>query len=77
MSSLSLNIAKLINDIIFADPPYDLKGIETIPDLVMKNKLLKDDGVLILEHSRDYNFSEHVSFSEHRNYGKVNFSFFK
>ena len=38
-------------DLIFADPPYDMEGIETIPDLIFNQKLLKPGGWLILEHS--------------------------
>ena len=63
-------------DIIFADPPYDLPWLDTIPDLVFKSGLLKDEGLFILEHSKQYNFNSHGSFFEHRHYGSVNFSFF-
>lgn len=63
-------------DIIFADPPYDLEGIETIPDLVFKNELLNKDGWLIIEHSVATVFSEHPNLDQQRQYGKVNFSMF-
>jgi len=63
-------------DIIFCDPPYDLEGIETIPTTVYERKLLKEDGWLILEHSRDYDFSKYPGFLQQRKYGKVNFSIF-
>jgi 16S rRNA (guanine(966)-N(2))-methyltransferase RsmD len=72
-----LKIASIQFDIIFADPPYDLKCIENLPDLAFENKLLVPDGLLIVEHSREYDFSGHPHFSQHRNYGKVNFSFFE
>jgi 16S rRNA (guanine966-N2)-methyltransferase len=64
-------------DMIFADPPYDLEGIEAIPDLIFSSNLLAEDGMLILEHSSDYKFEKHVNFDSHRQYGSVNFSFFK
>jgi 16S rRNA (guanine966-N2)-methyltransferase len=64
-------------DLIFADPPYDLSSINTIPDKIFEKTLLKPGGILIIEHSRDIDFSKHPDFSQHRNYGKVNFSFFK
>lgn len=64
-------------DLIFADPPYDLKGIETIPDLIFNNELLLEKGSFILEHSKDYRFSSHPRFSELRTYGSVNFSVFE
>lgn len=63
-------------DIIFCDPPYELEGIEEIPKVVMERNLLKPDGWLILEHSRDYNFSGFAGFNQQRKYGKVNFSIF-
>lgn len=33
-------------DFIFADPPYELKELETIPDLVFENNMLKENGLL-------------------------------
>jgi 16S rRNA (guanine966-N2)-methyltransferase len=64
-------------DLIFADPPYDLEGIEAIPDLVFSSNLLAEDGMLVLEHSTSYKFEKHMHFDSHRQYGSVNFSFFK
>ena len=64
-------------DIVFADPPYDMEGTETLPDLVLNQELLKPGGLFILEHSRDHEFSEHPEFQQHRKYGNVYFSFFK
>lgn len=66
---------KMPVDIIFADPPYDMEGLERIPQLVFENKLLKPDGWLIIEHSKKHDFSEHPNFYQHRNYGRVNFTF--
>ena len=63
-------------DLIFADPPFDLEGIEAIPDLVFDSGLLADEGHLILEHSTGYKFEKHPCFDQHRQYGSVNFSFF-
>jgi len=63
-------------DVVFADPPYDLKWLRDLPDLVMNSGVLKSDGFFILEHPKMMNFSSHKLFFEHRNYGGVNFSFF-
>jgi len=71
-----LKAAKKQYHLIFADPPYDLPQLETIPDLIFKYNLLHDDGILILEHPKLYDFSAHKRFSQHRVYGKVEFSFF-
>ena len=64
-------------DFIFADPPYALKELPQIPDLIFEKQLLKEDGLFVLEHGKDYDFSQHKNFLEHRSYGSVNFSLFK
>jgi 16S rRNA G966 N2-methylase RsmD len=63
-------------DFIFADPPYALKELPTIPDLIFEKGLLKEDGVFVFEHGKDYDFSQHPHFREHRSYGSVNFTIF-
>ena len=63
-------------DIVFADPPYAIEGLQKLPTLVFEHQLLTDDGIFILEHPREYSFEEHPHFWQHRNYGKVNFTFF-
>ena len=65
-------------DFIFADPPYALKELPTIPDLIFAPRnLLKPDGIFVFEHGKDYDFSGHPHFVEHRSYGSVNFSLFR
>ena len=64
-------------DVIFADPPYDLKDIEVIPDTVFEQKILKNGGWLIVEHGDKTNFSKHPAFIDLRKYGGVNFSIFE
>ncbi len=63
-------------DIVFADPPYALEGLPTLPDLVFDREVLTDDGIFILEHPGEFSFEEHPHFWQHRSYGKVNFTFF-
>ena len=63
-------------DFIFADPPYALKELPTIPDLIFEKGILKEDGVFVFEHGKDYDFSLHPHFREHRSYGSVNFTIF-
>lgn len=62
-------------DLIFADPPYELKQLEQLPDLIIP-LLLSDVGILVLEHGKKNNFSIHPNFTESRKYGNVYFSFF-
>ncbi len=62
---------------IFADPPYDHPYFEKVPDAVLERDILKPEGLFILEHPKEFDFSEHRFFKEIRKYGKVNFSFFE
>lgn len=62
---------------IFADPPYALETLATIPDKVFEAGILAEDGLFVLEHGRTNSFSGHPNFQEERNYGNVHFSLFK
>ena len=64
-------------DLIFADPPYQLKSLKDIPDLVLKHQLINPGGLLILEHGKSDNFSAHPNVVEQRVYGSVHFTFFR
>lgn len=64
-------------DIIFADPPYALDGLETIPDKVFGQDILFPDCYFILEHGDEHSFARHPRFVKERVYGRVHFSFFK
>ena len=64
-------------DFIFADPPYALKELPTIPGLIFERELLKDNGIFVFEHGKDNDFSDDPHFVEHRSYGSVNFSIFR
>ena len=61
---------------IFADPPFQMEGIKNIPTLVFEMELLQLNGILVVEHEKNLDFSEHPNFQENRQYGRVNFSFF-
>lgn len=64
-------------DFIFADPPYALKELPTIPSLIFQRGLLKENGIFVFEHGKDNDFSDDPHFVEHRSYGSVNFSIFR
>jgi len=64
-------------DIIFADPPYEMKGSEELAKIVFERNLLNQNGILILEHGKQSNFEKITQFKELRNYGGVHFSFFE
>ena len=64
-------------DFIFADPPYALKELPTIPGLIFDRGMLKEGGILVFEHGKENDFSGDSHFVEHRSYGSVNFSIFR
>jgi 16S rRNA (guanine(966)-N(2))-methyltransferase RsmD len=74
-----LEKAKQKHDIIFADPPYDfdLARFEKIPELVFKNELLEDDGLLIVEHSKHTKLNHLPYYYQTKHYGSNAFSFFE
>jgi len=80
---VQMDVAKFIAqcqesfDYIFAGPPYGLPWLDDIPDLVLSRRLLKHDGLLVLEHNPNHNFEKHPAFVQSRNYGTTIFSFFK
>ncbi len=64
-------------DIVFADPPYDLPKLDTLPGLIIEKGLVSEGGLLIFEHSADFDFTQMEHFWQQRKYGSVNFSFFR
>lgn len=64
-------------DFIFADPPYALAELPSIPALVFERGLLKPGGIFVFEHGKKNDFSADPHFVEHRAYGSVNFSIFR
>ena len=64
-------------DIVFADPPFGLDGLEMIPARVLQSGLLEPGGWFILEHGERTDVSEVPGFQESRHYGHVHFSLFK
>lgn len=72
-----LGICKVTYDLIFADPPYDMDNFGKIPEKILESKILKPSGLLIVEHSGDYNFSTNPAFLKEKKYGNVHFSFLK
>lgn len=64
-------------DFIFADPPYVLTELPSLPDRIFSKDLLNEGGLFVLEHGKEHNFSAHSHFIEHRVYGSVNFSLFQ
>jgi len=64
-------------DFVFADPPYALPELPELPRRILGGALLREGGLLVLEHGKDRDFTAQPGFLEHRAYGSVNFSFFR
>lgn len=63
-------------DLVFADPPYAMPEMSSIPDRILGSTLLKADGLLILEHASQ-TVIQHERMVDQRVYGQSTFSFFK
>lgn len=72
-----LNTCTIKFDLIFADPPYHIDKMPKLPDLILNKELLLEGGLLIIEHDKFTDFSDHANYFETRKYGNVRFSFFK
>lgn len=64
-------------DLIFADPPYEYQFHTEIAQIVFERNLLKENGLLIIEHGRHTKLTELPHFELVRTYGNVYFSFFR
>ncbi|MCO4820381.1 MAG: 16S rRNA (guanine(966)-N(2))-methyltransferase RsmD [Bacteroidetes bacterium] len=63
-------------DVIFADPPYHLKTIQRLPELIQEQQLLNPKGLLIVEHESNLGWDT-TYLVESRNYGQSVFSLFQ
>lgn len=64
-------------DIIFADPPYTLSNLGDIPGLILESQMVKPGTLVVVEHSKNYDFSQLPGYFDRRVYGSVNFSLFR
>ncbi len=74
-----LEKTELKTDIIFADPPYNLNRNKflNLVEIVFQRKLLNENGLLIVEHSKHMDLSENKFFSYSKKYGGSVFSFYE
>lgn len=63
--------------LVFADPPYRLSWLHTLPERILRSDLLKNGGLLVLEHDRMHNFEGTSGHRESRRYGEGVFSIFE
>ncbi len=58
-------------DLVFADPPYEYEHLTVLPDIILQNNWLKEDGWLILEHDKRHSFVTHPHCVYARPYGRT------
>ncbi|ALR29069.1 MULTISPECIES: RsmD family RNA methyltransferase [Chryseobacterium] len=65
-------------EIVFSDAPFEMeeKKYYELLSLVLNNKYLKPNGILIVEHQSRLKF-DHPNLIDSRKYGNVSFSFFE
>ena len=63
-------------ELIFADPPYDYTRYADLVQGVLTGNLLHPDGLFVVEHASNIDFTLIPGYIETRHYGKVHFSFF-
>lgn len=63
-------------DFIFADPPYTYTQLDEIVESVFANGWLKENGWLIAEHNRHYDFRDHRYNLMEKEYGRTMISIF-
>ena len=64
-------------DLIFADPPYDMPDFASVPVRILGSQMLRPGTIIVVEHSKNHDFSTLPHFASHRTYGSVNFSIFE
>jgi 16S rRNA (guanine(966)-N(2))-methyltransferase RsmD len=64
-------------DIVFADPPFLLENTDTLPDLILEKRILKENGWLIVEHQAKRVLQSTVRPFDVRKYGNCGFSIYK
>lgn len=64
-------------DIVYADPPYGHKHVSGLHEKLFEADILNEDGLIIIEHGPETDYSDSPYLMDHRKYGHVHFSFFK
>ena len=62
---------KLRYDIIFLDPPYKEKALENILNTIIENRILKDNGIIIIHrHKKEIDeFPKNFQLIDEKKYG--------
>ena len=63
-------------DFIFAGPPYALKEIDRLPEIIFERKLLNSGGWFVLEHTPRNDYRQFPHYRMSKTYGTTIFSIF-
>jgi 16S rRNA (guanine966-N2)-methyltransferase len=71
INKLDFKVLKLTYDLIFLDPPYKEKALENILNKIIENKILNDNGVIIVHrHKKEIDtFPENFHLIDEKKYG--------
>ncbi len=66
-------------DIIFMDPPYSKDHVEPILQAIEKDRVLKIDGIIVIEHAKDdvWNLPESLELVKTRTYGITSLTIYR
>jgi|SRR5690606_20934971 len=63
-------------DFIFADPPYDIGALPALANMILEKGMLREGGLLVVEHPSLRQMDESKLHIETRKYGNSSFSFY-
>ena len=71
LNNFEFKSLKLRYDIIFLDPPYEEKALKNILNTIIENKILKDNGVIIIHrHKKEIDeFPKNFQLIDEKKYG--------
>ena len=71
LNNFKFKILKSRYDIIFLDPPYKEKALENILNIIIENKILKDNGIIIIHrHKKEIDeFPKNFQLIDEKKYG--------
>ena len=61
----------------YAGLGFTVKELPEVPTCIFERDLLRPEGIFVMEHPANYDFSQLPYFDQHRVYGSVNFSIFR
>ena len=66
-------------NVVFADPPYAIDALASLPTAIFESGVVSSDGILIMEHPTYFKFTPHVLWEafDERTYGRTAISFFQ